>query len=625
MGYVGAPYNFVSFSKDVYEYSSGKQLTHNAMVKEGLSGEITYEITAKTPIIIDNGKGEFYRNAEGKEAIPGSTMRGLIRSNVQILGLASMNEDVDDYLLMYRSVAGGKDDPNKDIYKRLLGEKTEYIWQGNKKKPVSVLQNVKAGYVRNEHGRYYIYQTEKIMSQTKAMNYYVLSERTIVEAYLKCPNKKRFEYDFCIDKDGNNILQHEFKPFERKVRNGRTHWIGKKNDKNEYKYKPYHIEVSYEVANKKDVVKVGHPGKYTKQGYAVSTGKMDEKKAVYIIPKIDERKPKKMISDADLKAFQIDINRRENALECREWFDLPKEGQMKPIFYIELGNRLYFGFTPRLRLFYEHGIKDGLTEAHKEGVLDYSTAMFGYSRGSKSFKSKLSFSDAVVQGYPKKLKPRRLIQAEPKPTSYKDYLCQNNGKLSTYNHSDFELRGVKQYWLHKQVEHEKNTESQQEFLKQFQPFSPLAEETKFAGKIRFQNLTEDELGLLLWSVRLNNGSQMNVGKAKAYGYGRIDVKITEAKVVDLEKAYATAGALVLNPYQTVDVDNMIACYKRTVNQFLKKRRIDDLPHIKEFFMMKDANHMPKPEDIRYMSIDAKEYQYRNNEPLPVVARVIRNK
>ena len=49
----------------------------------------------------------FRKNENGKYCIPGSSVRGLIRNNVQILGFSSFEDDIDDYALMYRNVANG--------------------------------------------------------------------------------------------------------------------------------------------------------------------------------------------------------------------------------------------------------------------------------------------------------------------------------------------------------------------------------------------------------------------------------------------------------------------------------------------------------------------------------------
>ena len=627
-GYVGAPYNFVSLSKQVYEYEEEALTGHHEFKEERYTGEIVYEIIAETPIIVDSGKkdnngrnkGEFHKNAEGKYSIPGSTMRGLIRSNVQILGLSGIGDDIDDYNLMYRNVAGGLDGKR---YNKILGSKQLTINDGNKSYVVGVLLNVRAGYVKNENGTYTIYQTciDSIKKDFQGMNYYVLSERNIVNDYLQSQKLHRpFFYDFFLQ-NGKSILQHEFVAFRKEVKENRrgdmsTHYIGVKNKA----YKPYIEEISYEIANLKDVTKVGLPGKYKNKGYVVSTGAMNEKKAVYIIPEIDMEKESIEIPKKDTEAFKIDINKRENSLKQfggREFFDLPEEGKVRPVFYIQRGSRLYFGFTPRLRMFYDNSIKAGLRKEHKGNKMDYCKAMFGFTSDKTSFRSRLSFSDAVVSSKTQKEQTKKVILAEPKPTSYLDYLKTIEGRGVTYNNDDFELRGIKQYWLHEEAD-PGTFDSKRESVAS--RLSPLEKGTKCTGKVRFQNLTKDELGLLLWSMQLKPESQMNVGKAKAFGYGRISLKIKEAKVINLQKAYNMAGALILNPYEEINIEDMIGCYKETINKFLGVCRIDELLHVKEFFMMKDSSNIPDKKNVRYMSIDRREYQSRK-EPLPTVSKV----
>lgn len=616
--YVGAPYNFVPFSNRVYEYQKDKLTAHNQVSEELITGEITYEIVAKTPIIADDGKGQFFKDSKGRYAIPGSTIRGLIRNNVQILGLSGFDDDIDDYALMYRNVAYGVE---KKRYNTVLGAKQLRITDGKNSYGVGVLLHVHAGYVSNEGGRYTIYQTcvDSIKKEFEGMNYYVLSERKIVRDYLKYGNK--FSYKV-FRPHGRSILQHEFLEFEPRGSKGKVQYIGTKNPD----YKPYCLKISYEVTHEKDITAVGEPGEYKKEGFAVSTGKMNQKKAVYIIPQIDKAKPPIEIPEKDVRAFQIDMNKKEKTLKQfggREYFDLPKEGETKPIFYIQLNNRLYFGFTPRLRLFYDHTIKEGLKQKCKEDRIDYGRALFGYSNSKESYKSKLSFSDAVILGEGSVLKEQKLILAEPKPSSYLDYLKPKRDQGVTYNADDFELRGVKQYWLHKETV-PASAANQPVKEKVSSSIRPLKQGTRFTGKIRFQNLTKDELGLLLWAVRLNKNSWMNVGKAKAFGYGCISLEITEAKRLDLEKAYAQENMLDLNPFQPICVEEAIEDYKAGINRFLGSRTIDELPQIKDFFMMKDSTLIPNNKEIRYMSIDAREYQSRE-AVLPSVSSVVKRK
>lgn len=126
MADVFAPYNFISFAKTpAYVKDESRIIGHDKMsvTEDGeklYSGEIHYTLEAKTPIFIDDGTQahRFCKNAEGKYVIPGSTMRGLIRSNATILGLGNVSDDVDDYSLMYRNVASGL---NKKRYSEILG------------------------------------------------------------------------------------------------------------------------------------------------------------------------------------------------------------------------------------------------------------------------------------------------------------------------------------------------------------------------------------------------------------------------------------------------------------------------------------------------------------------------
>jgi|SRR5690625_2166621 len=101
-----APYNFVPLpEKIIKRYDSFDELpTHNAS-KPGeeklLSGEVTFDIVAQSPILVADGKGSndkegargksynFIQTNDNYYKIPGSTLRGLIRNTVSILSLSN--------------------------------------------------------------------------------------------------------------------------------------------------------------------------------------------------------------------------------------------------------------------------------------------------------------------------------------------------------------------------------------------------------------------------------------------------------------------------------------------------------------------------------------------------------
>lgn len=690
--YVGAPYNFVPFSNRVYEYPKEKKVKQNAVADGLLTGEISYEITAKTPIMVDDGTGKFHKNPDGKYSIPGSTMRGLIRNNVQILGFSSFYEDIDDYALMYRNVASGAKQ-DKDRYNKILGTSN----QDDEMRGIA--RNVKAGYIFQKHGKYYI--TEINEKYDKNVNYLMLSSKLILSEkknypffidnwkekmmYKKCcifvrkeiinggQNEKKKQYiyetenpkeveeyieDGCFSYEGvqekNNkiIIDKMGKPGEyskvgnAKIKNNkidrRISYEPREKNMINRDYEPYYDKVYYSVDhNKRKVNSVKSRGtncieKNMQKGYVLSSGWMNNKKNVYIIPEVKSKPNEEnsiAIKEEDVKAFKADYTKRFNTLrqyfggdekekKAQKFFGLPKEGEMKPVFYIDLNGRLYFGFTPRLRLFYDHTILDGLNKNHKEGIMDYSKAIFGYSNKKGSCRSKVSFSDAVIWNTDvKEMEEEQYILSEPKPTSYLDYLEQPEKKdPSTYNDNNLKLRGVKQYWLHSDTVPNKQTSKNKAAVSKFHP---LPEETKFEGKVRFRNMTRDEFGLLLWSMQLEENSQMNIGKAKAYGYGNIKLSVKEARCINKQKAYQTE-CLTLNPLEKIKIKPLIDEYKAEIQKFLGSKDLMEWPNIRDFFNMKDVTKIPDKNTIKYMSITEKDYQNRK-KALPKVGNVIKKK
>lgn len=655
--YVGAPYNFVSLSDTVYTPYK-KLISHGEMNEELLNGEIEYTITAETPIFVDSGMkkddksiGAFHRNGYGEYSIPGSTMRGLIRNNVQILGLSSVGEDIDDYSLMYRKVGAPGYDPAKNYYDKYFKTVSKTLENG---KSVNVLKDVRAGYIRKRGGSYYIYKTE---SELENMNYYVVREKTIVDAYLKAKEdgKTSFAYDFFAEKNNmQNMIDVEYEEvFDRQSKKNVLR--GKKN----VEYVPYFAEVCYSVSasNSRYINRIKEATEENcltmKKGYIMSTGFMDGKQVFYVIPAIDESKEAIKIPDNDLKCFQIDYNKRETKLgdkydkardaAKKKFFALPEEGVIKPVFYIELyqerykkdiEEHIYFGFTPRLRIFYDYTIAHGIKAAHRDSgdKLDYAKALFGYTGEEKkdsaiaqNYKGRLSFGDAVVENNVKEMNRVALMLGSPSPTSYYDYLTLS-GKMDkfgnsvpyTYNDPEFEIRGIKQYWLHDGVVSSDAPESKMSTV-----MRPLPKNTKFKGKIRFKNLKKDEVGLLLWSLCLENGSSMNVGKAKSYGYGRIKVSDVACNVVNLEKAYKDLDmSSFMNPYRSVDIDETIAYYKNCMKE-QGKINIDHLKSTKEFLAMKNCNNLPDKKDRQYMTL--KDYRNRKGKALPSINQVLEKK
>ena len=637
--YVGAPYNFVPLADHPVRLTKKDQIAHNTMQRDLISGEITYKITAKSPIFVsDGGKKDkdgktydeqFYKDKYNRIAIPGSTVRGLVRSNAQILSLSSVADDIDDYRMMFRNVTSGA---NKDLYGTMLGSGTVKIDD----KKVSVLKKVKAGYLVKKKGQYKIFPTviDKIDERLGAINYYLISERIIIDAKVDgLPEAERFRFFF---EEGGRRLQHKFfKKFKKEPAKDRR--TGKEipnkfiytNTVND-DYKPYYEPISYNVSGTRTVTAVGAPGLYDNEGYVISTGSIRMKKVIYIIPNINMATEGIPIPDRDLKAFEIDLKKREKGLKPLKFFALPEEGETKPVFYFEGSDCLYFGFTPRLRLFNKYSIKAGMTEEQKKAGLDYSKVIFGYSTNENSYKSRVSFADAVRTKDVKDAQQSELLLSEPKASSFADYLEQPENSIEkTYNSESFSIRGIKEYWLHEDLVPQFFDKDKRKLM--LTKIKPLGKGTEFTGKVRFHNLKKEELGLLLWSLRLNKDSWQNIGKGKPLGYGAIKVDILGIKEVSRKKAFEVdfealmnekkGTALELDVFDGVDstTDSLIEFYKKSMSE--RSKEFDKEKSVNALFSMKDSKRIPSNAGTRYMDIDKKEYQSRKR-PLPSIEKVM---
>lgn len=148
-------------------------------------------------------------------------------------------------------------------------------------------------------------------------------------------------------------------------------------------------------------------------GKLIFSGTMKNKKTAYVINDIDKEATPIKIDPADVKAYQADYEFRskkfENDEKKKEFFKLPdKKGieHAKPCFYIYLNSRVYFGFSPYLRLKYNWSTKKLLPKhlQKTDVAIDYAKALFGFtqqvmpeSSQEDSEEKKLRFKTVISQ------------------------------------------------------------------------------------------------------------------------------------------------------------------------------------------------------------------------------------
>lgn len=584
-GRVHAPYNFAPFSnKILFPYSGIEELPGHDTLREDLkSGEIQVTMRAETPVFVSDGNKDdphFFRGANGKQMLPGSTVRGLIRENMQILGFGMIRpgEDLEDYQIYFREMAAASssvDAPLKKYYVGALDIKSQKSPKTGKN--FTIPQAVTSGYLHCSSGRYFIQPTS--------------------EPFIRVSRKMKD-----VQQLGNAPAR--VIPVAYRAEGGVAKQILPANRKTD--------EMQYGM-----LLYTGRP-----------VGKIPNH--LYLFPEEDMAATAIPVSPEDILSYKADLESRANSLKAYDsvrFWELPEEGEHKPVFFVRHEGHLYFGMSLFLRIGYQYPLSAGLPKYHREMMeqenipLDYPHAILGFAGKEASYRSRVSSGDFTVVGDPQEQQKVRAILGGPKPSYYPGYVAdgKNYNDVDPSSEEDkdrFQLRGYKQYWM-KPVETTTVPEGKENVGTALRP---LPEGTEFIGTIRFQNLTDLELGLLLWSLRLEEGCFQTVGMGKPYGYGRMKVQIDNLRTLDYDRLYG--GDLTSDPWkdETAQVARYIDAYDAgvlgTKGKKKKTAHVRERSEIQDFFFLKRSVRNGRNES--YMDLE----EYRNvREALPTVRSI----
>lgn len=560
---VHAPYNFVPFSNKVLvRYESPEQLPrHDVLGKTLKSGEIHITMCAETPVLVADGKDSrevhFFRGADGTYQIPGSSIRGLIRQTMQILGFGHIRakEDLEDYQIYFRDMASSKNSAAnalKQYYHTVMGMKSKRINGKSRMIP----QAVQSGYLYRENGKYFICPTVSPVFR--------VSRKHVDAAQFEKGDARTIDVFY---QDNGQQVQKIFKT----------------------------------------------PQEETKQGVLLFTGRPVGKvpNGVYLFPERDQDAVPISIPEVDVLSYLEDWEGRRNTLKAAaQFWALPKEdGEYKPVFYICYDQHVYFGMSRMLRIGYRYSLSQGLPGSHCRMaqsdtiILDYPHAILGYAYPNAAYRSRVDFGALHLQGAVKELTGIQTVLGGPKPSFYPGYV--QGGK--NYNEDDFQLRGHKLYWLKKTA---KAAEPNNQNKNVGTIMYPLAQGSTFCGVIRYRNLTADELGLLLWCIRLDEGCYHSLGMGKPYGYGRMKVTIDRLVEWDYKAMYTVTGLTGVMA-EPKCLDDAVETYIRTYHNYAavsltkkksKQKPLRDYDEIRDFLYLR--SELREGEEVEYMPLTA---------------------
>lgn len=515
------PYNFVSLKdkNDVIDRGERKLGTN--------TGKLVCKLVNKTPLFImgeseqDNKghtKERFYRE-KGIPIIPASSLKGAIRNIIDVL-TNSVIRNVEDERLEQRIGAG----------------KFESVFGIIESLP----ENGKKGI---------IVEAEKIKVKTKEKIEIGHKKFEFKDNGKEFSNKYN-EKDGLIEKVKLKDSIYNLKETEIKIRPGVT--TVEKLITNSKEYKNYLIDNENGVQG---VLWFSSP----------IFGKIHEK---LLIPKKNGRKFE--FSKEEYEDFKYIIKQRAERIKNGKdinsstfYYDKNLEKGDPLLFQVKDGKmveHLAFSEIPRLR--YKFSPLDLVPEEFRPDDslknLSFSERLFG-TTGDTTKKDEekkdelVALSGRVFFEDAKNYKPEMIDNGnpvtlkafgEPHPTLTTFYL--DNIEKNYNENKGVSIRGRKFYWHHKEkigkpfseyrksVEMPKDKNGQNKFA--YNSSLELMDiNNEFEFNVNFENLTDEELGVLIYAIELEDGLLHKIGKGKAFGFGSCKIEIKEFLLENKDK------------------------------------------------------------------------------------------
>lgn len=571
-----APYNFVSLPNKVLpaQFENVEDFGQHVSATENISGEISLKIETLTPLFIGGGQGsKSFAPVDDTPIIPGSSLRGMIKNIFKIVTCGAFRGQTD-------SQKKGEDFNDEHIYFRCLmknnnAELNGYNWSEklhevyvNRMVREAVDKDGKKHHVKNARPGFLIHKTN---GQYFIAPSIYMSDRPDDFITIKAFQKKYGAVKF---------------------RDSRIHWDGKIAyivtgnqwankperflDKAAYKKFKEDLQV---LREKKDAGKISEAEfndearKYGKQ--IIRYTDLD-----YIEP---NREKWFAVPDEVLSSYRHDRNRKgvdllrgkyflsRDKLEKNTGKDFPDVDTIIPCHFLtkkiadDKKIVTAFGHGQCFRIPYENRIGE-LVKILGNDSIDFADAVFGKE---KFWASRVYFEDAMPEKFSELPTETAHLLMQPNPTSYQLYLKQGDRELKYWDASGAQIRGYKLYW-HKPADDWKISPNEDRRLAK--EMTPLAKGSKFTAKIRFKNLSAEELGAFMMVFDLNGhkNSAYKIGMGKPFGFG--SVKITPTLFVESNDAYTKLfdGDSWKNPCRQERPD----IYLKAFRKYLVERKMD---------------------------------------------------
>jgi len=511
-----ATYNFVPPPKRV-KYVEAPEPLHDKFSTDHLSGFIDLTIEAKTPFYV-RGMWPLREFESGKEVrdqprpfevgknclrLPGSSIRGMLRTIVEILVEAPLDPINGGMRMFYRSV-GTSNNPQDPSYDANCVDYKKRIWKGDGTRNNPAEPIVKAGFLSTCGREWKIFPARQGLHGNQ---YYRYEMKGAIRQ--KLPQKIWFE------------------PARAATRT----------------YPHSRVFANFALVTKQKSREDPKPAEM-EPGYLIQSGDIKGKYMQWIMHEVDSQSVPVKVPVFDKEAFLEDkaskgkfaIGKQEQPCFYTEWLDTK-------------GNtHVSFGHTPYFRLPYVSTPGEVNPAIRKSAQWDMAQAIFGRANNNNSTgaTSRISVEDAVLPN-PDEVRISEIIctfLGTPKPTIYQHYLTQNTterGGAIHWDHQNAKLRGHKRFWVRKGATLPKPQNENPDAPK----LQPVSAGPIFSARIRYDNLSQAELGALLAAIELGEGSCHQMGMAKGHGMGCFEIRLqlSEISRTNRYKSFFSGSAL----------------------------------------------------------------------------------
>ncbi|MBM4290423.1 MAG: TIGR03986 family CRISPR-associated RAMP protein [Deltaproteobacteria bacterium] len=568
MDRIASQYNFVPLpaSGEPVLPEWAEQVSMDVPFRDGVCGHIDIELEAQSPLFIRGAQQqrgqvqEPYTDHAGRFAVPGTSLRGMLRSVIEIASFGKLGP-VND------STFGLRDLKTRHLYGDYMAD-IQRREDSNKNEPMTL---VNAGWLSREldpaDPSQHVY---KIYPCHFARVEYAALEQFARHETIKLPSFNPNDKQSAVRKYkqwGEHAWRFFTIPIRRLVSRGAV--SARLKLKRLSDYGEHHASG------------VRHAGRFVFTGQPQNRQRGEKRKKHHDFFFYGSTGDAPLaVTRAQLESFELihadgaeqhrdELNpneewgfwkKRLKTLNTLNASVSPEErlGASVPVFFIvdpQKGNeppRLRsFGLAMMFRLAYDMSVHDVLAQSQKHHTSpDLAALMFGYAElndkdkqghAKSALRGRVAVGQASLVGDASKVAaPVKAVLSAPKPTFYPAYIRQgvkDGGApetqmkgagyrwVSYMRETKPRLRGWKRYLArNKWVERPRLPEKAGESV--MTTFTPVKQGARFRFRLTVHNLREVELGALLWALDFGGsaGAAHALGMGRPLGYGRVRLK-----------------------------------------------------------------------------------------------------